>query len=131
MCFLNLHTFMCAGRMRLCRPLCTCTLVYYLYTRVALPFTLFLVLLVLIFGKKNGVLVCLNTFTHACLFLCVYWIFCACSISHILRHFVSPPFFLQRKMPFQKPCHQRMYFCCMGLLELEKPLQWWRSSYKK
>ncbi|XP_065617585.1 uncharacterized protein LOC112015846 isoform X2 [Quercus suber] len=26
------------------------------------------------------------------------------------------------QMPFRKPCHQKMYFCCMGLLELEKLL---------
>lgn len=36
-----------------------------------------------------------------------------------------------RKMPFQRHCHQRMYFCYMDLLELEKPQLWWKLSCKK
>ena len=36
-----------------------------------------------------------------------------------------------RKKQFQRRQHQKMYFCCMALLERERPQRWWKLSCKK
>lgn len=102
--------FMCAGRMRLCCPLCTCTLVYHLCTRVALLFTLFLVLLVLIFGKKW----CLSVFEyfHPCLpfSMCVLDFLCTLHFSHTKALCLSPFLFSKEKCHFKSPVIKECIF---------------------
>lgn len=57
---------------------------------------------------------CMNIF-HPCLpFVCVYVTFFACSISHKLRHLVSPPFFSPKKDAISKALSSKNVFLLHG-----------------
>jgi hypothetical protein len=111
--------------MCLCGPLCTCTLVYHLCSRVAPLFTLFLILLVLFFFflKKKG---CLSVYEHFSSMLafcmCVCDFFCMLHFSQTKAPCLSPFLFSKERCHFKSPVIKECIFAAWA--------SWnWKNNY--